>query len=243
MFGSVRQCSTDVRQQVVHSVTPTIQKMLPRQLNNAQSVALSSKSYKEICTFCSHQVHSLTQDTMDSKTLASEIVEAGADKVLEKNPKRVDDAVANTVIKRGANALESGVSKGNIDPAVGAAAEVANWQSSACMCQCLCEARLQTATCTSDQACQRPLQGVRHSKPTEVVEEIKAQLKDKVQPAGNPLADVIVAAGKDKLSKKPDDKQSDLTSERQSHTQSLTCHDGSPEQQHDKSRKLQLCLY
>lgn len=70
-----------------------------------------------------------------------------------------------------------------------------------------------TAICTSAQASQRLLQGVRHSKPTEVVEEIKAQLKDKVQPAGNPLADVILAAGKDKLSKKPDDKQTDLTSE------------------------------
>lgn len=69
------------------------------------------------------------ENTMDSKTLASEIVKAGADKVLEKNPKRVDDAVANTVIKRGANALESGVSKGNVDPAVGAAAEVVNSQS------------------------------------------------------------------------------------------------------------------
>ena len=61
---------------------------------------------------------------MDPKSLASEIIGAGADKVLEKNPKRVDDAVANTVIKQGANALESGVSKGNVDPAVGAAAEV-----------------------------------------------------------------------------------------------------------------------
>ena len=57
------------------------------------------------------------------------------------------------------------------------------------------------------------LQGVRHSKPSEVVEEIKTQLKDKVQAADNPLADVIVAAGKEKLSKKPDDKQTNLTSE------------------------------
>lgn len=53
---------------------------------------------------------------------------------------------------------------------------------------------------------------MRHSKPTEVVEEVKAQLKEKVQPANNPLADVIIAAGKEKLSKKPDDKQSTLTS-------------------------------
>ena len=56
------------------------------------------------------------------------------------------------------------------------------------------------------------LQGVRHSKPTEVTEEIKAQLKDKVNSADSPLADVIVAAGKQKLSKKPDDKQTSLTS-------------------------------
>lgn len=61
---------------------------------------------------------------MDPKSLASEIIDAGADRVLEKNPKRVDDAVVNTVIKHGANALESGVSKGNVDPALGAAAEV-----------------------------------------------------------------------------------------------------------------------
>lgn len=56
------------------------------------------------------------------------------------------------------------------------------------------------------------MQGVRHTKPTEVVEEIKAQLKARV-PAENPLADVIVAAGKEKLSKKPDDKQRNLASE------------------------------
>ena len=61
---------------------------------------------------------------MDPKLLASEIVQAGADKVLDRNPKRVDDAVVNTVIKQGANALESSVSKGDVDPAVGAAAEV-----------------------------------------------------------------------------------------------------------------------
>ena len=66
------------------------------------------------------------------------------------------------------------------------------------------------------------LQGVRHSKPTEVVDEVKAQLKEKLQPAGNPLADVIVAAGKDKLSKKPEDKQTDLTSE---HTHLLSVFD------------------
>ena len=61
---------------------------------------------------------------MDPKTLASEVINAGAGKVLEKDPKRVDDAVVNTVIKQGANALESGASKGDVDSAVGAAAEV-----------------------------------------------------------------------------------------------------------------------
>ena len=61
---------------------------------------------------------------MDPKTLASEITRAGANKVLEKNPNRIDDAAVNTVIKQGANALESGASKGTVDPAVGAAAEV-----------------------------------------------------------------------------------------------------------------------
>ena len=61
---------------------------------------------------------------MDPKSLASEITRAGADKVLEKNPKRIDAAAVNTVIKQGANALESGSSKGTVAPAVGAAAEV-----------------------------------------------------------------------------------------------------------------------
>lgn len=70
------------------------------------------------------------------------------------------------------------------------------------------------------------MQGVRHRKPTEVVDEVKAQLKEKVQPAGNPLADVIVAAGKDKLSKKPEDIQTDLTSERTPHSFFDTPHDG-----------------
>ena len=65
---------------------------------------------------------------MDAKSLASEITKAGADKVLERNPKRVDDAVVNTVIKQGANALESGASKGAVDPAIGAAAEVSRRQ-------------------------------------------------------------------------------------------------------------------
>lgn len=68
------------------------------------------------------------------------------------------------------------------------------------------------ATCIGAHARHHSLQGVRHSKPCEVVDEVKAQLKEKVQPAGNPLADVIVAAGKDKLSKKPEDKQTDLIS-------------------------------
>ena len=66
----------------------------------------------------------LCPSNMDPKTLASEIIKAGADKVLEKDPKRVDDALVNTVIKQGANALESGASKGGVDAAVGAAAEV-----------------------------------------------------------------------------------------------------------------------
>ncbi len=61
---------------------------------------------------------------MDPKSLASEITRAGAAKVLEKNPIRIDDAVVNTVIRQGANALASGASKGTVDPAVGAAAEV-----------------------------------------------------------------------------------------------------------------------
>ena len=61
---------------------------------------------------------------MDPKNLASEIINAGADKVLERDPKRVDDALVNTVIKQGANALESGASKGDVDAAVAAAAEV-----------------------------------------------------------------------------------------------------------------------
>ena len=61
---------------------------------------------------------------MDPKSLAGEIVGAGANKVLEKTPKTVDDAIVNTVIKKGANALESGASKGTVDPNVAAAAEV-----------------------------------------------------------------------------------------------------------------------
>lgn len=69
---------------------------------------------------------------MHPKSLASEIISAGADKVLEKDPKRVDDALANTVIKQGANALESGASKGDVNPALAAAAEVSTVQM-ACM--------------------------------------------------------------------------------------------------------------
>lgn len=67
---------------------------------------------------------------MDPKSLASEIISAG-DRVLEKDPKRVDDALANTVIKQGANALKSGASKGAVDPAIGAAAEVSRSRTSA----------------------------------------------------------------------------------------------------------------
>ena len=44
------------------------------------------------------------------------------------------------------------------------------------------------------------------------MQEIKSQLKDKVQPEPNPLADTIIAAGKEKLAKKPEDKQTQLTS-------------------------------
>jgi len=69
---------------------------------------------------------------MDPKSLASEITRAGADKVLEQNPKRIDDAVVNTVIKQGANALESGSSKGTVAPAVGAGT-----QPSRSNCSCM----------------------------------------------------------------------------------------------------------
>lgn len=55
------------------------------------------------------------------------------------------------------------------------------------------------------------MQGVRHSKPLEVTKEIKAQLKEQVQPLESSLAETIVAAGKQKLAKKPEDKQSALT--------------------------------
>lgn len=99
--------------------------MLPRQLGQCAGGTTPADHIRVICSANIQQFNPLLH-TMDAKTLASEIVGAGADKVLEKNPKRVDDAVANTVIKRGANALESGVSKGNVDPALGAAAEVVN---------------------------------------------------------------------------------------------------------------------
>lgn len=69
---------------------------------------------------------------MDAKELASEIINAGADKLLAKEPKRIDDAVVNTVIKQGANALESGASKGDVDSDVGAAAEVSKHACNAC---------------------------------------------------------------------------------------------------------------
>ncbi len=54
-------------------------------------------------------------------------------------------------------------------------------------------------------------QGVRHSKPDEVIKEIKSQLKEQVQPSDSSLAETIVAAGQQKLAKKPKDKQSALT--------------------------------
>ncbi len=55
------------------------------------------------------------------------------------------------------------------------------------------------------------MQGVRHSKPDEVTKEIKSQLKEQVQPSDSSLAETIVAAGQQKLAKKPEDKQSALT--------------------------------
>lgn len=55
------------------------------------------------------------------------------------------------------------------------------------------------------------MQGVRHSKPDEVTKEIKSQLKEQVHSSDSSLAETIVAAGKQKLAKKPEDKQSALT--------------------------------
>ena len=87
-------------------------------------------------------------------TLASEIVKSGAYKVLERDPNRVDDAFVNTVIKQGANALESAAAKGEVDPAVGSAAEVPHpaitptpsdillaplGDCDQCQCQCQCQ--------------------------------------------------------------------------------------------------------
>lgn len=111
--------------------------LLPR----LQSVLLSSESVQNgSCIDHIQQLTALRPGTMGPKLLASEIINAGADKVLEKNPKRVDDAVANAVIKQGANALESGVSKGNVDPALGAAAEVdISNVSYRCTCTCNCK--------------------------------------------------------------------------------------------------------
>lgn len=61
---------------------------------------------------------------MDAKGIASKITEAGSAKVEQQKPPAIDEAVVNKVIKQGATALSSGVSKGEVDPAVGAAAEV-----------------------------------------------------------------------------------------------------------------------
>ena len=55
------------------------------------------------------------------------------------------------------------------------------------------------------------MQGVRHSKPDEVTKEIKSQLKEQVHSSDSSLQETIVAAGKQKLAKKPEDKQSALT--------------------------------
>ena len=73
--------------------------------------------------------------------------------------------------------------------------------------------RQHDAAVTACKACSaRLLQAVRHSKSAKVVEEIKDQLKAKVPTTENPLAETIVAAGKEKLAKKPEDKQAALTS-------------------------------
>lgn len=55
-------------------------------------------------------------------------------------------------------------------------------------------------------------QAAKHSKDSEVAAEVKAQLKEKIEPKQDPLAEVILAAGKAKLAKKPHDKQTELTS-------------------------------
>ena len=61
---------------------------------------------------------------MDTKDIATKITEAGSAKISQQKPPAIDEAVVNKVIKQGAAALGSGVSKGDVDPAVGAAAEV-----------------------------------------------------------------------------------------------------------------------
>ena len=61
---------------------------------------------------------------MDAKEIATKLTEAGSAKVQQQKPPAIDDAVVNKVIKQGAAALGSGVSKGDVDSAVGAAAEV-----------------------------------------------------------------------------------------------------------------------
>ena len=67
---------------------------------------------------------------MSAQEVASQIVDAGSAKVKQQKPPAIDEAVVNKVIKQGAAALSSGVSKGDVKPAVGAAAEVT---STACM--------------------------------------------------------------------------------------------------------------
>lgn len=71
---------------------------------------------------------------MNATEVASKITEAGSAKVEQQKPPAIDEAVVNKVIKQGATALASGVSRGDVDPAVGAAAEVAC--VSVCMPQC-----------------------------------------------------------------------------------------------------------
>ena len=56
------------------------------------------------------------------------------------------------------------------------------------------------------------LQAAKHGKNPEVADEVKAQLKETVETKQDPLAEVIMEAGKAKLAKKPHDKQTELTS-------------------------------
>ena len=61
------------------------------------------------------------------------------------------------------------------------------------------------------------LQAAKHGKTPEVAAEVKAQLKEKIETKQDPLAEVILEAGKAKLAKKPHNKQTELTSVLQFH--------------------------